>query len=382
MGLLDGLFGGGQQAQMQAQAPGQGLLSGSWDEFTTKVGDMRQNNPEAFLALGAGLLDGDMAAGARGMARAMADYRGDKRQADLQREGWDRQDKRFDKSFALDQARFDNTVAAQGTERAQEQQRLNASMQWAEGTNDPEVIALGRMGMWSEAFKLNQQKQGLVGDLQFKTLPDGTYGTFNPAGGKFEPLGSAPKPSGSGTSIRLADGTSIDIGGKIPSGFEPDPANPGGIRPISGGPGEQISGELAARLGLADSFIQDAQSLRPRVAAGEVTGPLDRLQAGNNQSSDQAAVYRNLQSGTDALQRMLTGAGMPQAEAEQYARRYLPTFTDNSESATMKLDQLVKELERVKSVAMRGRGGSAPMSQPSAPGASNRTSNGLSWSAQ
>lgn len=163
MGLLDGLFGGGQQAQMQAQAPGQGLLSGSWDEFTTKVGDMRQNNPEAFLALGAGLLDGDMAAGARGMARAMADYRGDKRQADLQREGWDRQDARFDKSFALDQARFDNTLAAQGTERAQQRQQINQTIKWAESTGDPDVIGLAGAGMFDEAFKVYQAKSGRGG---------------------------------------------------------------------------------------------------------------------------------------------------------------------------------------------------------------------------
>ncbi|MEF2547984.1 hypothetical protein VQ045_12510 [Aurantimonas sp. E1-2-R+4] len=207
MGLFDGLFGGG--GGLQSQAPGSGVAPGFMDRMT----QMQQTNPEALLALGAGLMRGDMAGGVDGMGQAIGGYRQREAQAGLQREGWDRQDSRFAQSHALDQARFDNTIAAQGSERAQEQQRLNASMQWAEGTQDPEIIALGRMGMWSEAFKLNQQKQGLGGDLQFKILPDGTYGPFNPADGKFEPLGSAPKPNSGGVEIELPDGTRFSSGG-------------------------------------------------------------------------------------------------------------------------------------------------------------------------
>lgn len=151
----------------------------------------------------------------------------------------------------------------------------------------------------------------------------------------------------------------IDTGVKLPTGYQwNDPKNPdAGVKPISGGPAEQISGELAARIGMADSFLGQAPALRQKLADGGVTGPLDRFKAGNIDSSDQAQLMREMQSGTDALMRMLTGAGMNLAEAEAYAKRYLPSYTDTAESAASKLDQLVRELESAKKMAVRGRGG-------------------------
>lgn len=151
----------------------------------------------------------------------------------------------------------------------------------------------------------------------------------------------------------------IDTGVKLPTGFQwNDPKNPdAGVKPIPGGPAEQISGELAARIGMADSFLGQAPELRQKLADGGATGVLDRFQAGNVDSSDQAGLMRQMQSGTDALMRMLTGAGMNNAEAEAYAKRYLPSYTDTAESAAAKLDQLVRELESAKSMATRGRGG-------------------------
>lgn len=146
---------------------------------------------------------------------------------------------------------------------------------------------------------------------------------------------------------------------KVPPGYKlKDENNPdAGVEPIAGGPAEQIPSELAARVGMADSFLQQAPDLKQRILGGGVTGPLDRAQAGWNSSSDQAQIYRQLQSGADALQRMLTGAGMNIAEAQQYAQRYLPSYTDSAQSAAQKLDQLVIELQRVKEMTMRGRGG-------------------------
>lgn len=159
----------------------------------------------------------------------------------------------------------------------------------------------------------------------------------------------------------------IETGEKLPPGYRwTDSDNrEAGVEPIPGGPAEQIPGELAARIGLADQFLTDvAPKLRSKLATGDATGIIDRFNAGNNQASPAAGVYRDLELGTEALQRMLTGAGMNIAEAENYARRFLPTYTDNAASATAKLDQLVEALKGAREKAMRGRGGA---SRPAAP---------------
>lgn len=158
----------------------------------------------------------------------------------------------------------------------------------------------------------------------------------------------------------------IDTGVKLPNGYRwVDPNKQElGVEPIPGGPGEQIPGELAARIGLADKFITEVEpGLRTRLKSGDVTGVWDRLQAGFNQSSDQADTYRKFELGTEALQRMLTGAGMNVAEAENYARRFLPGYTDDGPSSAKKLDDLMKALQGAREMAMRGRGGQAAAPQ-------------------
>lgn len=153
----------------------------------------------------------------------------------------------------------------------------------------------------------------------------------------------------------------IDTGVKLPSGYRwIDPENQGkGVEPIPGGPANQIPGELAARIGMADSFLQQLPDIKKKVKAGETTGVFDQtLAMGGIGESGQ--LYRQMQSGTDALMRLLTGAGMNESEARSYAERYLPTYRDTAQSAAQKLDQLERELRSTKEMAMRGRGGDQP----------------------
>lgn len=185
-------------------------------------------------------------------------------------------------------------------------------------------------------------------------LPEGQAYQRGPDG-RVYPL----KGPGSGGGVTIAPDGTIQIGGKIPAGFQPDPETPGALMPIPGGPGEQISGELAARLGLADNFLERAPALRQKLLDGDASGPWDVFQARNNQSSAQAEVHRELEYGVEALVRMLTGAGMNMAEAEERARRYLPTYTDKAASMVSKLDGLTDYLRSTKEMAMRGRGGRA-----------------------
>ena len=215
MGLLDGLFGGGQQ--MRAQAPGQGLLGGqSWGGFTDNVKQMAQNNPEALYALSAGLLNGDMAQGAAGMGDAIGGYRRDMRQSDLQREGWDRQDARFDKTFGLQQAEFDMKRQALGTARAQERQQINQTIKWAESTGDPDVIGLAGAGMFDEAFKVwNAKSAGreppkIVERFDESGRPQKMM--WDEQAGDFVPFGGSKAPS---NGITVGPDGSVQIGGPM-----------------------------------------------------------------------------------------------------------------------------------------------------------------------
>lgn len=162
----------------------------------------------------------------------------------------------------------------------------------------------------------------------------------------------------------------IDTGVKLPPGYKwIDPKNQdAGVEPIEGGPAEQIPGELAARIGMADSFLGQYGDVRKKVEAGIVTGPIDRARAGFGQG-EQGEVYRQIRSGSEALQRLLTGAGMPESEAQVYADRYLPTYRDDANSMLSKLDQLKRELESAKKMAMRGRGELPPPPAPTGPSA-------------
>lgn len=158
----------------------------------------------------------------------------------------------------------------------------------------------------------------------------------------------------------------INTGVKLPSGYEwLDPNDQSrGVKPIAGGPAEQIPGELAARIGMAENFLsKDLPEIRSAVKAGNVTGLFDRFQAANNSGSVQARTYQKIQSGVEVLSRLLSGAGMTKDEIAEKTARYLPTYTDDANSVAAKMDQLEAELNATKDMAMRGRGGSQPPPQ-------------------
>lgn len=169
---------------------------------------------------------------------------------------------------------------------------------------------------------------------------------------------------------RGADNKISEIGGngvnvnveapKLPSGYRfADPKNPNaGVEPIPGGPATQLPGELAARVGMADNFLNnDLPAIRESVKQGDVTGPIDRFSAANRSSGKPAETYRKIQSGVEVLSRLLSGAGMTQVEIDEKTRRYMPTYTDDAASVATKLDQLEAELKATKDAALRGRGG-------------------------
>lgn len=254
------------------------------------------------------------------------------------------------------------------------------------GKDNPQLVQAVEAGILtpSDAFSLHykeaqEAKKAQRPSRKFMTLPDGTFGWADENAGTWMPLGTAPKEKtqpalaqeyqfakengfegGFTDYVQLKKSGSANggQGGKAPSGYRWTDDTQSALEPIPGGPGEEIPGELAARLGMAKSFISKAPALRQKLANGDVTGWWDQRFAQNG-IGDRGQVFQELQSGTDALMRLLTGAGMNESEARAYSQRYLPTSMDTAETATSKLDRLVSELQATAEEAGKGRGGFA-----------------------
>lgn len=209
-----------------------------------------------------------------------------------------------------------------------------------------------------------------------------TVGSFNPATGKFEAQYTDPtfEKVGSGDTLYQTAGgvpgagattapRPVASGGpeKPPSGYRyNDPNDPTkGLTGIEGGPADKIPSEVAARLGLAKSFLGQLPDIRKRVEAGEATGPIDGLAASFN-IGNAGELKRQIASGSEALLRNLTGAGMNENEAKNYVRRYELETTDTSTTVLSKLTQLERELRAVDQVVSKGRSGNLLSSTPSA----------------
>lgn len=150
---------------------------------------------------------------------------------------------------------------------------------------------------------------------------------------------------------------------------------------ISGGPAEKVDANVAARIGLADSFLGQLPSIRKRINEGQATGPVDGP-AGYFGIGEAGELRRQVASGSEALLRNLTGAGMNEKEASDYVARYHLQPHETKWSANSKLDQLERELKATKEAVGRGRGGShLPVPDaPRAPAAPRITSTGIKWS--
>lgn len=127
-----------------------------------------------------------------------------------------------------------------------------------------------------------------------------------------------------------------------------------------------LPAELAGRVGLSENFLSQAPAIRKEIESGTVTGAIDgsKAQAGIGEAG---STYRKIQSGVDSLMRMMTGAGMNEAEAKQYAQRYLPAITDSSETVLDKFDQLTTELLHINETVRAGRGQQPQQGGQSAP---------------
>jgi muramidase (phage lysozyme) len=141
----------------------------------------------------------------------------------------------------------------------------------------------------------------------------------------------------------------------------PAGAAPGAPVPAAtGGPNQLTRGktalppEAAARVGMGNGFLERYQTIEDDVKAGGLTGPWDQSMASIGRGR-QGDLMRQIQSGQDGLLRMLTGAGMPETEAQRYISRYQPGWLDDAESATSKLQGLKYDLDHVDEAIKKGR---------------------------
>lgn len=255
------------------------------------------------------------------------------------------------------------------------------------GKDNPDLVKAVNAGLLTpaSAFEMayKERRESLKAQKpsrKFVTLPNGQFGFVDETNETFTSMGNAQKAEsrpalaqeyqfakengyeGGFTDYvqlkRSGGGSGDSAGFKVPGGYRlKDPTNPSlGVEPIPGGPAEEMPGELAARVGMAKSFIARAPDLRRKIQDGQVTGWWDQAVAEGGYG-EKGQIYQDLQSGTDALMRLMTGAGMNETEARQYASRYLPSARDTAWSAASKLDRLVEELEATAHEASRGRGG-------------------------
>jgi hypothetical protein len=175
--------------------------------------------------------------------------------------------------------------------------------------------------------------------------PDGKPMLIRPGSdGSMQPIqGFAPRPQA----------------GNVPAGYQPTPD--GKLAFIPGGPADParpvpVAGEQAARLAMGEVFLSKAPQILEEIKAGALTGPYDANKAALGYGR-QGEISRQLASGSDALLRNLTGAGMSNTEAEKYVARYQESRFDTAETLYSKVSQLREELQAYKDKLA---GGAAP----------------------
>jgi hypothetical protein len=162
-----------------------------------------------------------------------------------------------------------------------------------------------------------------------------------------------------GFTLRTGPGVGAAGGAlKPPVGYAvtPQPDGTATLAPVKGGPGTELPAELAARIAVADDGLKVLPSIIERAANGDLTGALDWAW-GTVGRGQQGKDRRDIKGASEAITRLLTGAGMNNAEVAAEAWMYTPTATDDAATVVHKLTRLYEKLESAKAMALTGRGG-------------------------
>lgn len=119
-----------------------------------------------------------------------------------------------------------------------------------------------------------------------------------------------------------------------------------------------VEGEVAARIGLGQRFLDRIPDIEKRLDAtfGDATGyDVNQRTELYFNAGEAGAIKRDIQSGADALRRMLTGAGMNPGEADEYANRYSIGPLDKYETMKQKVANLKGDLEYTRNAVAAGK---------------------------
>jgi hypothetical protein len=340
-GILGGLFGGpggvgilGQGDFMDAMANPQaarqyqpGLLTG--------FSNFAQDNGAALMNMSAALLDGE------GWGGAMRGY-------------------------AQGQAQDERTRLLK-QKRAQDEQLRTAARQEAQKHGIDPILAEANPDF---VFRIAERKYTPKEPTEWERLTQGLSPDEVNQAKRFK-LGLETKPTstddireyeyarGQGFQGTFPQFLQAKRGGasNAPSGYTYGPD--GKLAPIPGGPqdpnrdiNDPLPGELGARIGLANEYFKrfprieaDLRSKDPRSV-----GPIDGLGFGQS-----GAIQRDIKLGSEAMIRMLTGAGMNKEEAENEVKQYLPGRGDDAATVLDKQYRLRAALRTMQREMLTGR---------------------------
>jgi hypothetical protein len=184
------------------------------------------------------------------------------------------------------------------------------------------------------------------------------YSNFMANGGVPRGMSLSVGPDGT---VNFSDGVPGGTAGlipKAPTGFVNTPNDDGTVElaPIEGGPGTQMPAELAARIAVADDGLKQLPAIIERAANGDLTGVMDWAW-GTIGRGQQGADRRDIAGASEAITRLLTGAGMNNTEIAKEGWMYTPALTDDAPTVVSKLTRLYEKLQSAKDVALKGRGG-------------------------
>lgn len=145
-------------------------------------------------------------------------------------------------------------------------------------------------------------------------------------------------------------------GAKLPTGFRrTNPDDPlSDLEPIPGGPGTQLSPEVAAKAGLIETGLAglaDATKLFTKdfgatTRLGTITG-----------FGETGRAMRTITLAVEAALRAVSGAGVPETEVTRFRQIFSPIANDSVKTAKSKLNRLSKTLTNIQKFIFRGRGG-------------------------
>jgi hypothetical protein len=133
---------------------------------------------------------------------------------------------------------------------------------------------------------------------------------------------------------------------------------------IPGGPGEQLSPDVAGRLAMLRTAAQDLPGAREFFTRNWSTSEAVRNMIGHPQFAEEYnRNRRSVQTAVEGIIRAVSGANAPEAEVQRLLNMYMPSNTDTIDVARQKLALLSRFMQEYESTVMRGRGGSGGSGQ-------------------